>query len=92
MKIKQEHFDYMKKEIDIVLEKYNDKGQLVEEYRSGNFPRADKVKDLQKRFCFDLFFGAGLVSWSCNNLCPYLNDDHIYTALKKICPQLEEQA
>ena len=53
MKMKQEHFDYMKKEINIVLEKYNDKGQLVEEYRSGNFPRADKVQDLQKRYaCF----------------------------------------
>ena len=86
MKMKQEHFNYMKKEIDIILEKYNDKGQLVEEYRSGNFPRAEGVQDLQKRFCFDLFRASGLVAWTCDNLYSYLNDEHIYTALKKICP------
>jgi len=89
MKMKQEHFDYIEKEINIILEKYNDEGQLVERYRSGNFPRAKAVKDLQKRFCFDLYYGAGLARWSCDNLCTYLNDEHIYTALKKICPVIK---
>jgi len=89
MKMKQEHFNYMKKEINIVLEKYNDKGQLVEEYKKGNFPRADKVQDLQKRFCFDLFYGASLARWTCDNLYSYLNDEHIYTVLKKICPVIK---
>ena len=89
MKMKQEHFNYMKKEINIVLEKYNDKGQLVEEYRRGDFPRADKVQDLQKRFCFDLFYGASLARWACDNLYSYLNDEHIYTVLKKICPVIK---
>jgi len=89
MKMKQEHFNYMKKEINIVLEKYNDKGQLVEEYKKGNFPRADKVQDLQKSFCFDLFYGASLARWTCDNLYSYLNDEHIYTVLKKICPVIK---
>ena len=86
MKITQEHFDYLKSEIDVVLTKYNDKGQLVAAYESGDFARSDKVADLQKRFCFDVLFGAGLSSWVSDNLSSYLNNDHIFTALKKICP------
>ena len=60
-------------------------GNLIDHYEKGRFPRADKVKDLQVRFCFDMY------SSSVNNgfkkhLYTYLNDDHILTALKKICP------
>lgn len=83
MKIQPQHFDILKTEINLVLKRYPG---IVEEYETGNFPRADKTKDLQKRFCFDLFYGAGLCSFACNTLYDYLNDDHIYTALKAICP------
>ena len=83
MKITTEHFDFLKTEITQVLEKYPN---LVKEYESGDFPRSDKVQDLQKRFCFDVLFGAGLSGWVADNLYGYLNDDHIFTALKKICP------
>jgi hypothetical protein len=85
MKIKDEHYKYMKHEIDATLDKYPD---LVSEYESGNFPRADKVKDLQKRFCFDVMYGAGLTKWVCDNLYGYMHDSHIYTALKSICPKV----
>ena len=83
MKITQDHFDFLKSEIEKTLAKYPD---LVEEYESGDFPRSDKVQDLQKRFCFDVLYGSGLSRWVSDNLSSYLTDDHIFTALKKICP------
>ena len=89
MKMKPEHFEHIKSEISEVLLKYNTDNKLVEEYRQGLYPRADKTKDVQRRFCFDLLHGAGLSSFVCGNLYQYLNDDHIYTALKAICPAIE---
>jgi len=83
MKIKPEHFEHLKTEINKTLEKYPN---IVEEYENGNFARAEKVKDLQKRFCFDLSYGSGLNRFICDTLYTYINDDHLYTALKKICP------
>lgn len=88
MKITKEHFDYLEEKISEVLAKYNDRGQLVAEYEQGLFPRSEKTKDLQRRFCFDLLWGAGLSGFACKELYPYLNDDHIYTALKAITPQI----
>jgi len=89
MKIKPKHFEHIKTEIDAVLLKYNQDDRLVEEYRQGLYPRADKTKDVQRRFCFDVMYGAGLSGFVCDKLYPYLNDDHIYTALKAICPAIE---
>jgi len=83
MKIKQEHFEHLKNEIESVLEKYPG---LVQEYETGNFPRSETVKDLQQRFCFDLVYGAGLNRWISENLYPYMSDDHLFTALKRITP------
>lgn len=89
MKIKKEHFDHLKAEIDAVLLKYNADNKLVEEYQRGDYPRAEFTKDVQRRFCFDLIYGAGLNKFVCDSLYPYLNDDHIYTALEAICPKVE---
>ena len=88
MKIRQEHLNTLKINIDELLAKYP---SLVDEYEQGQFPRADKVKDLQKRFCFDLLYGAGLNSWVCDELYPYLNDSHLYTALKAVCPTVTKK-
>jgi hypothetical protein len=88
MKIKPEHFEHLKTEIEAILSKYD---RVVDEYEKGQFPRSEKVKDLQKRFCFDVLYGAGLSKWVCDNLYPYMNDDHLYTALKAICPKLERK-
>ena len=86
MKIKPEHFEYLKSELTKVLDQY---GQpLIDEYENGQFHNADKTKDLQKRFCADVLFGAGLSKWICDNLYSYLDDSHIYTATKSICPTL----
>ena len=88
MKIKKEHFDHLQTNINQVLAQYNDQGQLVSEYEQGLFPRSEKTKDLQRRFCFDLLFGAGLNKFVCDELYSYLNDDHIFTALKAIVPKV----
>ena len=85
MKIKKEHFETLKTAIDATLEKHNSRGELIADYEKGNFSRADKVTDLQRRFCFDVLYGSGLTIWVSDNLS-YLTDDHIFSALKKVCP------
>ena len=88
MKIKKEHFNYLKSEIDAVLAKYPN---VAQEYELGQFPRADRVKNLQERFNFDLFYGAGLSKWASDNLYAYMDDSHLSTALKRICPKVERK-
>tara|TARA_R110000772_G_scaffold21202_1_gene58470 strand:- start:88 stop:372 length:285 start_codon:yes stop_codon:yes gene_type:complete len=92
MKIKQEHFDHIKSAIDATLAIHNQNNKIVEEYEQGLFPRAELTKDVQRRFCWDVFWGAGLSKFASVNLYPYLNDDHIYTALKAICPTLKVES
>ena len=88
MKIKQEHLEHLKTEINKTLEKYPN---LVEEYETGKFARSGKVKDLQRRFCFDLSHGSGLNQFICDTLYEYMNDDHLYTALKSIYPKVTKR-
>ena len=88
MKITKEHQQHIKQAIDEVLAKYPD---IAADYEAGLFPRAALVKDLQKRFCFDLLFGAGLLSWVWNNVYSYANDTHLYSYLKSICPKVERK-
>jgi hypothetical protein len=83
MRIQPQHLEFMRKAVNGVFERHPN---LVRDYETGNFPRADKVKDLQKRFCFDVMHGAGLSGFVSKELYKYVNDDHIYTALKAICP------
>lgn len=89
MKITQKDLDLMEKEIN----KFwltNDKEKVVTAYETGNFPRSDKVKDLQKRFCWDLFYYARLERFS-HDRFKGLNDEHLFTALRKICPKVERK-
>jgi len=88
MKIKHKHFEHLKGEIESVLEKYPG---LVQEYETGNFPRSESTKNLQQRFCFDLAYGAGLSRWISDNLYPYMNDNDLFTALKRIAPTVERK-
>lgn len=53
-------------------------------YRSGQYPRADLTKDVNKRYRWDLFYAAG--SWRLHD-GNYL-DSHIDTALRFIVPTL----
>ena len=90
MKITKENFTFLKTSIDLVLAKYPN---VIDEYETGQFSRADRTKDLQRRFCFDLLFGAGVNQWVSLNLYGLndLNDEHIYTALKTICPTINKR-
>ena len=91
MKIKAEHFMYLKTAVDETLSVHNSRNELVDAYERGEFHNSDKTKDLQRRFCFDILYGSGLTKWISKTLYPYLNDDHIYTALKAICPQVVDR-
>ena len=91
MKIKAIHLDKLKSAIDSTLTTHNSNGELVNCYETGNFNGSDKVKSLQQRFCFDLLYGTGLTSWVCSDLYPYLDDSHLYSALKSICPKVTKR-
>lgn len=85
MKIKQEHFNYMRDRIRLGL---NGSPGAYDAYRSGDFPNADRVKDINKRFrwdCLNAFVGS---HWVCDNLYPYVDDSHIDTALRRIVDPL----
>lgn len=83
MKIQAQHLETMRVAIDKVLA---DNPDCAVNYELGDFYNADKVKDLQRRFCADIGHAAGLTKFYCDTLYSYMNDDHIYTALKSLCP------
>ena len=55
-------------------------------YLSGEFPRADKVKDLDKRYRWDLFYEARRVA-GFDAFADYTTD-HIDTALRRVVAPL----
>jgi len=63
-------------------------------YRSGAFPRADRCKDVNKRYRWDLLYasrikiGDGAGSHGDVDLYAYMDDSHIDTALRSIVPSL----
>jgi len=57
-----------------------------ERYRRREFPRAEMVKDVNRRYRWDLFYAAGSGRILPDN--EELNDSHIETALRKIVPDL----
>lgn len=85
MKIKPEHVAHMKAAINGFLA---DNPDIVGRYETGNFPRSDKVKNLETRFLFDLLHAANLTGFVCETIYPYANDTHLRTALKSICPKV----
>jgi hypothetical protein len=57
-------------------------------YASGDFPRAELVKDLDRRYRWDLFHAARLAGWACDTVYPYATDTHLDTALRSIVAPL----
>jgi hypothetical protein len=53
-------------------------------YRRGDFPRADAVQDLNKRYRWDLFYGTRAYLGVRGEYA----DAHFYTALKSVIPDL----
>jgi len=72
MKMREEHYAYLQKAIAPL-----DTEELRSYYRNAGLS--------DKRYRWDLHYRAGLAKWTCDELYPYLNDDHIDTALRKIC-------
>lgn len=63
----------------------HDKPEHRGRYQAGNFPRADRCKDKDKRYRWDLLYLSG---FQLGPLYSYLNDEHIDTALRRIVPPL----
>lgn len=62
--------------------------ELRESYRTGNFPRSELVKDLDKRYRWDLLGASGV------DVCAFydlydVNDSHIDSALRTIVPVID---
>ena len=84
MKMKKEHFAYIKQGIEYTLQA----SARVHQYETGDFPRAHKVNDLQERFNWDMFRYTVSNDFVNCILYPYLDDTHIATALRAICPKV----
>lgn len=59
-------------------------------YRNGDFPRSDRVRDLDKRYRWDLLWRAAAFDRSVYDIfdAEDLTSDHIDTALRAIVPPL----
>jgi hypothetical protein len=82
MKIKTEHYKEM---LDVLSKVDKDAARKHKK----ELKKDARVKDIEKRFRWDLLYAAKLSPWICDNLYPYLNDSHIDTALKSIVNELE---
>ena len=92
MKMKDKHYNHLRIQIQLMLTYALRNGlDYIDKYQTGNFAKADRVQDLQQRFCFDMLHRAELMPYVCEELYPYLNDENIYTALKRILPTIERK-
>ena len=66
-----------------------DQPDFIFRYEHGKFPRADKVKCLQTRFNWDLFWLA--LRNSPSVFVGDLSDSHIDSFLKGVCPKVERK-
>ena len=80
MKIKPEHYQYM-------LEAIRPLAVYIPQQRAAIIAQG-KAKDVEKRLRWDLFHAAKLNTWMCDNLYPYLHDEHVDTALKRIMKEI----
>lgn len=67
---------------------WNTVQDIITDYENGNFPRAERTKDLNMRFRWDCFHARD------KDIAPDLsdlNDSHIDTALRRILPTIERK-
>lgn len=81
MKIRPEHLAYLKSKIDALSP--STVAFIKESIRTQN-----KYKDFGTRLRFDLLYASVPSSWICDNLYPYMNDDHINSALKAVVKEV----
>ena len=80
MKMKQQHYN-------TILEAVRPNAPKIAAHRQFIINEG-KAKDIDKRLRWDLFRYARLTRWCCDELYPYLNDDHIDTALRSVMREL----
>lgn len=83
MKVKPEHLRVLETKIRAFLSNTGITVEGIREHYSLNGLS-------ETRMLFDTMYAAGLSGWICDNLYPYLNDDHIKTALRKIFRNIEK--
>lgn len=81
MKMSGQHFEELRAAIAPL-----DTEERRAAYRTGDFPRADKVQDLNMRYRWDLFWAVG--AHYRLYVAGGLKDSHIDTALRSIVPIL----
>ena len=84
MKIKPEHLAHLQAAITPL-----DTAERRHHYLEGRFPNADKVRELNKRYRWDLMHSAGLTDWLCKTVYQYAHDDHVDSALRSIVRDLK---
>lgn len=86
MKMSHATFAALKALID---KKLNGDASLIERYEGGEFPLSERVKDLNTRFQFDLFYNVRQdLPDSAKEELYTMMDSHIQTALRKIVPTI----
>lgn len=81
MRIKPEHYKYLKAKIT---------KELIADTRAKLLRSSRQPLDFAKRLRWDCLYAGGLSQWICDNLYPYLNDEHLDTALRNIFKELGE--
>lgn len=84
MKMNPATFHFLKMKIDGLI---SDRPSLINQYENGHFFKSEKVTNLQQRFNWDIFHLAQTNDIDFTDL----NDSHIDTALRMICPKIEKK-
>lgn len=84
MKIKPEHYAELKSKIASFVDANR---EAVLAHRK-SLKSDGRVRDLDMRFRWDVSHAAGVTPWACEALYPYMNDDHIDTALRHVVAEL----
>ena len=83
MKMRPEHIQTLRAHIAPL-----DTPERRARYAAGDFPRAAGTKDVNLRYRWDLLWAAAPSGWVAKELYPYLNDEHIDTALRRLVKPL----
>lgn len=83
MKVTTDHLDRLRAGIAPL-----DTGEARDVYRTGDFPRADRVNDLNMRYRWDLLWAAAAADRSIYDVLSEYKDTHIDTALRAVVPSL----
>ncbi len=90
MKIKPEHYATVKLSIETLIKSFVEThgSQALDRYALRLKDSKAQVRDMQKRFRWDLLYTAVSSNWICDNLYSYMDDSHIDTALRSIVDEL----